>query len=137
VSARDNTGPVDVRILTDHDSKTRWTTRDNAQTEGDMLELDLAQPTRPCDIRLSVGPVLPDYPRALTVETSIDREHWEAVFQGSTAAETIRGAIAVPHDVWLDVIPTRDLAARYIRLRLGRAQRDWPWVVADVVVKGM
>jgi hypothetical protein len=135
-SARDNTGPVDVRILTDRDSKTRWSTPDNAQREGDMLELDLGRPTRPCDIRLSVGPVVPDYPRALIVETSIDREHWEAVFQGSTAAETIRGAIAVPHDVWLDVVPTRDLAARYIRLRLQRAQKDWPWVVADVVVKG-
>ncbi|HEY2906583.1 MAG TPA: discoidin domain-containing protein [Vicinamibacterales bacterium] len=136
VSAHDSTGPVDVGILTDRDPKTRWFTRNNAQSEGDMLELDLERPTRPCDIRLSVGPIAPVYPRALSVQTSIDRQHWDVVFQGSTAAATIRGAIAVPNDVWIDIVPTRDMPARYVRLRLERSQKDWPWVVADIVVKG-
>ena len=136
VSARDNAGPVDIHLLTDRDPRTRWSTPDNAQSDGDMLELDLEQPTKPCDIQLSVGAIVPDYPRALSVATSIDRQHWDVVFEGSTAAETIRGAIAVPRDVRIDIVPTRDVPAQYIRLRLERSQAKWPWVVADVVVKG-
>lgn len=136
VAAQDKTGPLDIRMLTDRDPKTRWFTDNNAQSDGDMLELELETRTRPCDIQLSLGSDIPVYPRALSVATSMDHEHWDVVFQGSAAAQTIRAAIAAPLDVRIDIVPLRSVPARFIRLRLERFEEGWPWLVADVVVKG-
>jgi hypothetical protein len=135
VAARDNQGAVDVKMLTDADPMSRWLTRDD-QTEGDMLELDLGRVARPCDIRLSLGMIAHVYPRDLSVAASVDGVHWDEIFRGRTAAETIRGATAHPRDIWVDIAPTREASARYIRLRLNAAQPHLPWVVAAVVVKG-
>jgi hypothetical protein len=135
VAARDKDGPVDVKMLTDTDPMTRWLTRDG-QAAGEMLELDLGRVERPCDIRLSLGLIAHVYPRALNVAASVDRVRWEEIFSGRTAAATIRGAVAQPRDIWVDVVPTRLAPARYLRLRLEESQPHMPWVVAAVVVKG-
>jgi hypothetical protein len=134
--ARDSAGPIDLNLLTDRDPMTRWLTSDG-QHEGDTIELELGRLAQPCDIRLSLGAITHVYPRSLRVATSIDGVEWQAVFEGSTAAQTVRGAIADPRDVWLDVIPTRELPARFVRLRLGPSTSKLPWVVAAVVVKGV
>jgi hypothetical protein len=124
-----------VKMLTDTDPMTRWLTRDG-QAAGEMLELDLGRVERPCDIRLSLGLIAHVYPRALNVAASVDRVRWEEIFSGRTAAATIRGAVAQPRDIWVDVVPTRLAPARYLRLRLEESQPHMPWVVAAVVVKG-
>jgi hypothetical protein len=135
-AAHDNTGQVSIGMLTDRDPMTRWLTSYNGQQRGDMLELELGRSIRPCALRLSLGGIAHVYPRSLDVATSLDGAHWDVVFTGSTAAQTVRGAVANPRDIWLDILPTRQLPARFIRLQLDASQNDMPWVVAAVVVKG-
>jgi hypothetical protein len=134
VSAVDAHGPIDVSVLTDHDPQTSWMTKE-PQHAGDTLTLDMGRPSRLCAVRMSLYTSWHVYPRLLTVATSGDGNNWTPGFSGSTAGLAIRGAIAQPRDVWIDV-PVRSEAARFIRLRLEKSHKSVPWFIPEMRVIG-
>jgi hypothetical protein len=129
----DGHGSVDVRILSDEDPATLW--KRPTQAAGDGLLLDLGQPAAPCGLLMSLGPAAFAFPRQLGIATSVDGAAWTTVFDGSTAAETVRAAIDRPKDAWL-AFPLPSTQARFIRLQLEASRLTVPWQVADIIVRG-
>ena len=134
VSVSDATGPIDVRVLRDHDLTTAWSTH-GPQQFNDTLQIDLGHPSRLCELRLSLGTEWPTYPRDMDVTTSADAVTWTRRFKGSPAGLVVRGAIDDPHNIWMTV-PLHAGAARFIRLRLDAGHPTAPWFIPELRVTG-
>jgi hypothetical protein len=135
VGALDDRGPIDASLLTDDNPLTGWMTR-HEQRAGDRLVLDLGEETRPCAVILSVGRAVELYPRALTVSTSLDGTGWTTSFSGKAGGLAVRAALEQPKNVRIPfALPGRP--ARYIRLQLDESDPMYPWLVTDVVVRGL
>lgn len=125
---------LDLATLTDQNPATRWITA-HPQRAGDALTLDLGRVTRPCSLAVSMGADADYYPRALSVETSLDNDAWETGFTGTMGGPALLAALENPLDARFSV-PLQGAAARFIRLSIEQSQPRDPWAVADVVVQG-
>jgi hypothetical protein len=134
MSAVDDHGPIDVSVLTDHNPLTSWITKE-PQHAGDTLTLDMGRTSRLCAVRMSLYTSWHVYPRLLSIATSVDGSTWTPAFSESTAGLAIRGAIAQPRDVWLNV-PVQSEAARFIRLRLEKSHKSAPWFIPELRLIG-
>jgi hypothetical protein len=132
-SAVDGTGPAPLRVLTDRNPRTWWTTV-HAQQVGDTLTLELGRKARPCAVVVSVGEFRRSYPRKLIVETSRTGVDWTIVATERTAGLTMRGALRDPRTVPIEIALTRS-TARFVRLRIDESHPSVPWMVTDVEVR--
>jgi hypothetical protein len=128
-----NDPPVDLAHLTDRNPKTWWTGSHN-QRVGDELVLDLGTEVHPCAVVLSMGEFRISYPRQLTVETSSTGHEWTRVAIKRTAGLTMRGALANPKTVSIE-IPLAASAGRFVRLRVDELHPKIAWMVTDVEVR--
>ena len=129
----DERGAIDVTQITDGDAATRLIV--NPQRAGAALSLDLGGVSPVCGVRMLLGTSTEGYPRVLSLASSADGATWSPLFEGRTAALTLRASLRNPREVWLD-IPASSPAARFIRLRLEASHSTMPWVVADIQVVG-
>ena len=129
----DKRGEVDLAMLTDQSPVTRWITS-HSQRVGDALVLDLGRAVRLCEVVVSMGAEAGFYPRTLRLATSVDRGTWKTRFLGKMGGSAFLAALDNPRDARMS-IPLPGTAARFITLRLEESQRDYPWAVADVVVR--
>jgi hypothetical protein len=132
-SAIDGKGPADLRVLTDRNPRTWWTTV-HAQRIGDTLTLEIGRKARPCAVILSVGEFRKSYPRKLIVETSERGIDWKIVATERTAGLTMRGALSNPKTVPIAIGLTRS-SARFVRLRIDESHPSVAWMVTDVEVR--
>jgi hypothetical protein len=83
-------------------------------------------------IRYTMGASYREFPRALTVETSIDNRTWEPARAGDVIAATVEGALLDPLTAPVTIaFPTR--RARYVRLTQ-TGKDDLNWVVPELTV---
>ena len=129
----DDRGVVDVSALTDRNPDTFW--RRPEQRAADGFVLDLGQAVSPCGLSMSLGHAAWAFPRKLGIATSEDGTGWTTVFEGSTSAEAVRGAIARPTDAWLE-FPLPATTMRFIRIQIDVSRPAVPWQISDVVVRG-
>jgi hypothetical protein len=134
-SAWDRYGPVDLRLLTDANSTTFWTTRKNQQ-QGDSIEFDLGSVASPCSIQFSFGSHVAVYPRRLNVAVSADGYSWQTVFEGATGGAAVMASLQQPLDPRIE-IPLSGASARFVRCRLETDNAKFPWIITEVAVTRM
>jgi hypothetical protein len=133
-SAFDRRGPVSASLLTDGRA-TYWLSGKSQRTS-EMLVIDLGKISSVCAVSLSLGDGLEMFPRVLDVATSADGTRWDSGWHASGSSPAIRGALARPTDVWMDLPLGAPAPARFIRLRSDTANTPYGWMVTDVVVRG-
>lgn len=133
-AAFDQLGPVNPTVLMDQNPETRWETAE-AQRAGDVLTLDLGRVQAVCGLVVSMGATAVLYPETLSVATSVDNRVWQAEFAGNLGGSAFRAALEDPRDARI-MIPLREGAARFIRLRIEQTQTAYAWAVADLELRG-
>ena len=132
---RDERGVVCTTTLVDGDPAT-GPHRTEAQFAGEGLSIDLGGPVSAMALDLSLGRNGETYPRLFTVAVSPDGRTWETMYDGPTGGRALRGALADPRDVTME-IGLGPRVVRFVRLRLEREVPHMPWWVTEVAVKGV
>jgi hypothetical protein len=104
------------------------------QTRDGTFTIDIGQPARVSQVVTEMGQYVVDYPNALTVETSIDGDHWEPAWTGSGLAPLVWSAIAQPTRVPLTLAFT-PRTARFVRLRQTGRDSLHAWAIPEVQVR--
>jgi hypothetical protein len=132
VAASADDRPLDPAIVSDNDEFTWWSTR---QDRGRTITLDLGRTGVTCSLVLSSGTLVGNYPRALSVSTSIDGANWQEAFSGRMGGMAVRSALERPRDPRLE-IALRNASARFVRMQLAESDPRNPWIVTEVTVTG-
>jgi len=102
---------------------TRWSLNE-AQHDGQWIELDLQRVERVNGIDLHAGPSAGDYPRGYRAEVSLDGTNWTVAAIGKGLGQHVPIAF---HE---------EMAARYLRVvQTGTAPANW-WSIAELSVYG-
>ena len=121
----------DLPDLLDEDRPGLWMSG-NTQQGGEYLVADLGAPQPLSSIVLEQGAFAAWYPRALTVEGSVDGKDWKLAWSGSPVVAATCGALLDPLRVPIR-LPVSG-TARYIKVtQTGRAAKDW-WALAGLAV---
>jgi F5/8 type C domain-containing protein len=123
-----------VGNLTDGNRITRWDTG-GPQDPTNALTLDLGTTRHVTGVEQQIAGFVADFPRALTVETSIDGTSWSAAWTGGTALLAFSAALEEPL-----TIPLRTMfearPARFVRLRQTGGDKIYYWSIAELRVFG-
>jgi hypothetical protein len=123
--------PEGLVFATDADIDTRWVC--GIQNAEHQATFDLGGPAVAGAVVHALGTAGADFPRELTVETSLDGNAWTLAWQGSPAAVVLRAALAAPR-VTRAVFTFTPRPARYVRLRqTGRHAINY-WSIAEFEV---
>ena len=123
-----------VGNLTDGDRITRWHTG-APQDPTNELTVDLGTTGQVTGVEQQIAGYVADFPRFLTVETSVDGTSWAPAWSGGTALLAFSAALEDPL-----TIPLRSTfdprAARYVRLRQSGTEGIYYWSIAELRVFG-
>ena len=133
-SATSNVPGFDLKVVTDGNVKTTWGTP-MAQRGDEEIVLELDDVRVVSGLSLSTGPAVQNFPRALTVSTSLDGRDWHDVWTGGTAGAVLGGVLKDPRTVE-SRIRFAATSARFVRLRELRAHHECPWTIAELTVNG-
>jgi hypothetical protein len=123
--------PEGTALAVDGDIETRWVC--GSQLADHEVTADLGLPARVAAVTHALGTNGADFPRELTVETSLDGTSWQHAWTGSPAALVLGAALAEPRITRI-VLPFAAREARYVRLRqTGRHERNY-WSIAELEV---
>jgi hypothetical protein len=120
--------------MTDHDIVTRWHAG-REQRPGDAMTVDLGQPRTVHGVETLIGGYVADFPRALSIETSLDGLAWSTAWSGKTALTAFSAALADPLNVPLP-FPFEPRPARYLRFTQTGSDETYYWSVAELRVFG-
>jgi hypothetical protein len=139
-------GPLDiVRItasvyqdlaknLTDGSRITRWHTG-GPQDPTNELMVDLGTTRQVTAVEQVIAGYVADFPRKLTVDTSVDATSWSTAWSGGTALLAFSAALEQPL-----TLPIRSVfdprPARYVRLRQTGTDEIYYWSIAELRVFG-
>ncbi len=79
-----------VGAMTDHDIITRWHAG-REQRPGDSMTVDLGQPRTVHGAETLIAGYVADFPRQLSIETSLDGQVWSPAWSGGTAIMALSG----------------------------------------------
>ena len=122
-----------VGRMIDGDILSRWDTA-GPQDPTSAVTIDLGAPKQIEGVETLIGGYLADFPRALTIEVSLDGTTWEMAWQGQPALMTYISALETPLTVPLRFPLNRN--ARLIRLRQTDADPIFYWSIAELHVYG-
>jgi F5/8 type C domain-containing protein len=120
--------------MTDGDLVSRWEAG-RPQRVGDSVTLDLGSPRDFRGIELDLGGYVADFPRKLSIETSVDGVAWEEGWSGSGGGPALTGALQDPKlmPLTFQVTPRK---ARYIRLTQLGSDPAFYWTIAELKIFG-
>ena len=124
---------TDLTSLTDDDAATVWASP-TAQRAGMTLTVDLGRAADVCAVQLTLGRLVVNYPRALSVAASLDLTTWTPVYEGRPAGLALRSALQHPREARMQVPAVAH--ARFVRLRLEASHSQLPWTMFDLTVVG-
>ncbi len=123
-----------VAALTDGDILTRWDAG-REQRPGDAITADLGENREVNGIEMLIGGYVADFPRQLSIETSLDGVAWSGAWNGGTAITAFAAALEDPLNVTLPFsFTTRP--ARYVRLTQTGEERIYYWSIAELRIRG-
>ena len=125
---------IDLGAITDGNRISRWLSG-SPQQGNESITLDLGSIEEVDGVTLSIGPYLGEYPRALAIETSEDRQTWTGQWSGRGASKAVAGALRDPAQVPL-AFGFPATRARWIRLRQLGAEPRFHWSIAEATVSG-
>ena len=132
VAAVDNAALVPA--LTDGDILTRWDAG-REQRPGDTITADLGEDREVNGVEMLIGGYVADFPRQLSIETSLDGVAWSGAWSGGTAITAFAAALEDPLNVTLPFsFTTRP--ARYVRLTQTGEERIYYWSIAELRIRG-
>jgi hypothetical protein len=120
--------------MTDNNVVTRWH-NGRPQRPGDSLTVDLGAEREVTGTELLIAGFVADFPRRLTIATSLDGETWSQAWEGGTALIAFSAALEDPRDVPLP-FPFDPRPARYVRFTQTGSDRTYYWSIAELRVKG-
>ncbi len=120
--------------MTDHDIITRWHAG-REQRPGDSMTVDLGQPRMVHGAETLIGGYIADFPRQLSIETSLDGQLWSPAWSGGTAIMALSAALQDPLNVPLP-FPFDPRSARYLRFTQTGSEQTYYWSVAELRVLG-
>ena len=123
-----------VGAMTDHDIITRWHAG-REQRPGDSMTVDLGQPRTVHGAETLIAGYVADFPRQLSIETSLDGQVWSPAWSGGTAIMALSAALEDPLNVPLP-FPFEARSARYLRFTQTGSERTYYWSVAELRVLG-
>ena len=120
----------DATVMVDGDLDTEW--NDGPQKPGQWVVIDTGEEREIGGVTESLGEFARDFSRRQAVDLSSDGEHWEEVWQGTTAAQAFLAAVRGPREAAVRIaFPSR--RARFVRLRQIATHRNL-WRVAELRV---
>ena len=120
----------DATVMVDGDLDTEW--NDGPQKPGQWVVIDTGEEREIGGVTESLGEFARDFSRRQAVDVSSDGEHWEEVWQGTTAAQAFLAAVRGPREAAVRIaFPSR--RARFVRLRQIATHRNL-WRVAELRV---
>lgn len=132
ISANVNAG--ETAGVTDDDLLTRWHAG-REQRAGDWMTVDLGQPHQVTGAEIRLGGYVADFPRQLSIETSVDGQQWRQVWSGGTALMSFSAALADPRSLPLR-FPFAPHQARFIRFTQTGTEGKYEWSVPWLRVLG-
>jgi hypothetical protein len=127
-----STNQHDIGAVLDGNLDSRWNTPHQHGTE--TITVDLGAPRSIRGLEMCLGAYAGQYPRALSIDVSIDGASWEEVYAGDTALAAYDAAIASPREVPVTFPIQRD-KVRFIRLRQ-TAVDTRGWSIVELRVMG-
>ena len=128
--------PESLSRLQDGDTDTAWESgQPQTGSPSEYLTVDLGMPVRVAGVDLIQGIYRTTYPRWLVIERATDCATWDLVWQGPTAALTLRAAVREPAGVPI-AIRFEPVDTRCLRLRqTGQGGRD-VWAIGELAIRG-
>jgi hypothetical protein len=121
-----------VGRMIDGDRITRWHTGGPQDATNEMT-IDVGASRPITGVETDIGGYIADFPRELTIDTSLDGASWTPAWSGGTALLTVSTAIEEPLNIPLR-FPFETRPARYIRLRQTGTEGIYYWSVAELRV---
>jgi hypothetical protein len=124
---------LDGSLAIDGRMETEWNDG-RSQQPGQWLVVDLGQPREVAGIAHALGEFARDFPRRLSIDTSLDGTTWATAWEGPTVVDAFIAATRAPIEARMP-FSFEPRQARYVRLR----QLDTEihlWRVAELTVHG-
>jgi hypothetical protein len=132
IAAADNSALVGA--MTDRDIVTRWHAG-REQRPGDTITVDLGQPRLAHGAETLIAGYVADFPRRLSIDTSLDGHLWSPAWSGETALMALSAALEDPLNVRLP-FSFEPRAARYLRFTQTGSERTYYWSIAELRILG-
>ena len=123
-----------AREMFDGDIMTRWSCG-RQQQPGDTFTLDLGLERQVTGAELLIAGFVGDFPRQLTIETSIDGSNWSPAWNGDTALIALSAALEDPLNIPMPFI-FDSRRARYLRFTQLGSEEIYYWSVAELRIVG-
>lgn len=123
-----------VGNMLDGDRVTRWHTGGPQDPSNEMV-IDLGAERTVHGLVIEIAGFVADFPRVLTIETSIDGVAWSPAWSGGTALIALSAALEQPLTIPMP-FPFTPRPARTIRLRQTGREAVYYWSVAELRVYG-
>ena len=133
-SVETNSGEQTANLMKDGDPTTRWESF-GPQSVGQQVSIDLGKTAGITRVELDLASWRLDYPRGLTISVS-DGATFTTVWEGSTAAAAMRGALADFRMMPVVIDLSRQLPGRQIILRSTGSHEVYSWSIAEIRVFG-
>lgn len=132
IAAEHSAEPVGAML--DGNRITRWHAG-REQRPGDSMTADLGTAREVHGAELLIAGYVADFPRRLTIATSLDGQTWSDAWEGGTAMIALSAALEDPLNVPLPFsFPPRQ--ARYVRFTQTGSERIYYWSVAELRIVG-
>jgi len=123
-----------VGNMIDHDLMTRWHAG-REQRPGDAFTVDLGSVREAYGAEMLIGGSVADFPRKLSIETSVDGLTWSPAWSGTTGVLALSAALEDPLTVTLP-FEFQPRPARYVRFTQLDVEETYYWSVAELRIMG-
>jgi hypothetical protein len=123
-----------LRNMVDGDLVTRWHAG-REQRPGDSMTVDLGAPGTVDGVEMLIGGYVTDFPRQLTIETSLDNERWSTAWNGNVAVMAMSAALEDPRRFTLP-FAFESRPARFVRFIQTGTEDVFYWSVAELTIRG-
>lgn len=123
-----------LKNMIDGDPVTRWHAG-REQRPGDSMTVDLGASDTVDGVEMLIGGYVTDFPRQLTIETSLDKERWSQAWTGNVGVMAMSAALEDPLHFTLP-FAFEARPARYVRLTQTGTEDVFYWSVAELRIRG-
>jgi hypothetical protein len=120
--------------MIDDDLVTRWHAG-REQRPGDSMTADVGGSHTVEAVEMLIGGYVTDFPRQLTIETSLDNERWSQAWRGNVAVIAMSAALEDPRHFTLP-FAFDPRPARYVRFTQTGTEDVFYWSIAELRIHG-
>jgi hypothetical protein len=126
--------PAQLRTVLDRDIVTRWHAN-REQRPGDAFTADLGTSRLVNGVQMMIGGFNTDFPRSLSIDTSVDGTSWTPAWSGTTGLLALSAALDDPLTLAMP-FAFEPRAARFVRLTETAPEEKYYWSVAELRIFG-